>query len=80
MKRTLLMLAAAGAVVTTLRSSSRPLDAQALNSPTFGVNPDSTIDKLAPLFLAAAISIRLTKALIEIFDLDKRRALRWFER
>ena len=52
---------------------------KALNSPIFGVNPDTTIDKLAPLFLAAAISIRLTKALIEIFDLDKRRALRWFE-
>ncbi|MEP7306599.1 MAG: PQQ-binding-like beta-propeller repeat protein [Acidobacteriota bacterium] len=35
MKRTLLMVAMAGAVVVTLRSISRPLDAQALNSPTF---------------------------------------------
>jgi hypothetical protein len=53
---------------------------KALNSPTFGVSPDNRIDKIAPLFLAAAISIRLTKAVIEIFELDKRRALRWFER
>ncbi len=52
---------------------------KALNSSTFGVNPDNTIDKLAPLFLAAALSVRLTKAMIEIFDLDKRRELRWFE-
>lgn len=35
MKRTLLMVAAAGAVLITLRSSSRPLDAQALSTPTF---------------------------------------------
>ncbi len=53
---------------------------KALNSPTFGVSPDNTIDKIAPLFLAAALSIRLTKAMIEIFDLDKPRKLRWFER
>jgi hypothetical protein len=52
---------------------------KALNSPTFGVSPDNTIDKIAPLFLAAALSIRLTKAMIEIFDLDKPRKLRWFE-
>jgi hypothetical protein len=52
---------------------------KALNSPTFGVSPDNTIDKVAPLFLAAALSVRLTKAMIEIFELDKRRKLRWFE-
>src|SRR6185295_6353399 len=35
MRRTLLMVAVAGAVVIALRSFSRPLGAQALNSPTF---------------------------------------------
>ncbi len=53
---------------------------KALNSSTFGVNPDNTIDKLAPLFLAAALAVRLTKAMIEIFELDKRRPLRWSSR
>ena len=53
---------------------------KALNSSTFGVNPDKTIDKLAPLFLAAALAVRLTKAMIEIFELDKPRPSRWTSR
>jgi hypothetical protein len=53
---------------------------KALNSPTFGVSPDNTIDRIAPLFLAAALSVKLTMTMIEIFELNKRRDLRWFER
>lgn len=46
MKRTLLLVAGAGAVVMTLRSSSGPLDAQALISPTFTA-AQATLGKVA---------------------------------
>ena len=50
---------------------------KALNSQSYGVNPSAMIERAAPLLLASAISVRLTKAFIEIYDLNKKKESRW---
>jgi hypothetical protein len=53
---------------------------KAINNPALGLQPSDAVDKVAPLFLAAAISLRITKAVTEIFELDKEIDKRWYKK